>query len=1523
MGTSARPQEPSRSYSTRSRGQPQRNVHVPSSRPQSDIQVPASRPQDARAGPISPTSPISPVSGSVSRRESAARRGSVPDRSPLQKLEVKLDDISKEERRARIQEAELIAQERAEAERAARRALGAISSQQRNVSGPERTGAAPIRTASTRRNVSMPSQGVPQSRDLDAGVVDLTPPWDPTQPASVQQSQLPQPQPRDRRYDSGVATSGSQRQKPRTSYFNGPENLTVDSKGPDPVGVSRGGSFRDRSGAPRVSMDDSAQRGHRRDRSNAAAGGAATAGLGLYGMNEVSNGQRQPSSGNVSRYDSKRLSKELPPTPKEPTSSRDSRGIMAAQRQMEQERVGQTQGKRAADKYQQPDPVPAEAVRNPPSVPKSEVLPPATTGQTGRDRVRFGNVKPEDIAEQSRGSHHHLSNVLHRHHEPERRYQAPKMLDEWKQGTTATLLADDMDLEAPEGSTEAQKQAWWEKSSSQRKRSGAYPETTHDGAYDEPAGPTSFNPPLYLHCGPLLRYTGMRRDRNRIGRDREIWRGSVMIVTVDAQSSYQSPPSLRLFKQPMDLLPPPPAELDVESGQQLDPEYVDPLAGQIKVSRSGKTLYVKAVEELEVETDLSMIEDDNGLFEESETTAYVNGTGATQVKSKRIRARDGERLGKVREAPAVRLHAERGVTFWRFNLEVELGSQQTRIAYRINRGPAIGFWVPGQGETMNMMFHSCNGFSQSVDPKQFCGPDPMWRDVLNNHQTRPFHVMIGGGDQIYNDAVMLKTKHFQHWTNSKNAIYKHSAPFSAEMQNELEDFYLNRYAMWFSQGLFGMAVSQIPMVNIWDDHDIIDGFGSYPHHFMSTPVFTGLGAVAFKYYMLFQHQSVVDETAKTEPSWLLGAMPGPYIKELSRSLFMFLGRNVAFLGLDCRTERQRDEILSEETYKIALRRCEQEIIKGETKHLIVLLGVPIAYPRLNFLENILTSRLMDPIKALGRTGMLGGFVNKFDGGVEILDDLDDHWTAKHHKAERNWFIEALQQLAANKSVRITILGGDVHLAAVGQFYSNKRLNIPKDRDYRYMPNIISSAIVNTPPPDMMADIINKRNKVHHLNADTDEDMIVMFTHDVDGKPRNNKHLLPRRNWCSLREYHPGTTPPASRSPSPSPSRGPKLTRTLSDYTPGNLVRRLSRSGPPPPAYYNNPAYASAEETGGRRRNSLSRLPRANSADAIPQQPPGSAYSGRNSMSGARRTSMSVDPSDPSNPPRPNPFHRRPTLTTSKSASKARDTGYVNLEHGLDVVLNVEVSQKDPAGITTPYRLLIPALDYRAEVEEDEGVSREKRKSKAGGLFGSLKLGGGRGKKDKGAGENGYSHDGSGSEDEDEEEEDGDYHVPPRSAGAGLGAGIAAGKAPAQHGMPYGGDAFAAPPLPPPPKHPASYRKSVGSPPSQAQVSRPQPPQPPQTQPQPHRRSMGGILNKERDSQFERDAHVHAHTPRASTSGHGNGQGAYTNHGGRSQYLGSGRYGDDEHDDEYDEYSDRTVTPPPLEGKKKARWKIWR
>lgn len=51
-------------------------------------------------------------------------------------------------------------------------------------------------------------------------------------------------------------------------------------------------------------------------------------------------------------------------------------------------------------------------------------------------------------------------------------------------------------------------------------------------------------------------------------------------------------------------------------------------------------------------------------------------------------------------------------------------------------------------------------------------------------------------------------------------------------------------------------------------------------------------------------------------------------------------------------------------------------------------GIPIVYPRMAFLESMLSSRF-NPLVTLGRSGSLGlkGFVNKFNGDAELLDDL--------------------------------------------------------------------------------------------------------------------------------------------------------------------------------------------------------------------------------------------------------------------------------------------------------------------------------------------------------------------------------------------------------------------------------------------------------------------------------------------------------------------------------------------------------
>lgn len=427
-----------------------------------------------------------------------------------------------------------------------------------------------------------------------------------------------------------------------------------------------------------------------------------------------------------------------------------------------------------------------------------------------------------------------------------------------------------------------------------------------------------------------------------------------MIVTRDSESTDGIAPMLRLFVQDMEPLPRPPHDIRGD----LSPEYVDPIAGHPKLGRRGETLFLRPVDHLEEGKDLSQDETDTGLFESTRTavdgaatdgTVEHSGTYASRLKRSEI---DGEKLKTYADVTGFRLHSEHGCTFWRFNVEVELREKQQRIAYRINRGPCNAFWVPAAGEAMHIMFHSCNGFSVGADPGNLSGPDPMWRDVLNAHQMSPFHVMVGGGDQIYNDEVADECSLFIDWLDIGDPLQKRNAPFTPGLQDQVESFYLQRYCKWFSTGLFGLANSQIPMVNMWSDRESFNGFGSFPDEDMRSHVLSGVGAVAFKYYMLFQHQSIPPETEDKEPSWVLGYEPGPYVKELSRNIFVSLGSKVALLAADCRTERTENDVISHRTWERLMDRVYHEVRRGQVEHLLVLFPVPLAYPRVAWLESL-------------------------------------------------------------------------------------------------------------------------------------------------------------------------------------------------------------------------------------------------------------------------------------------------------------------------------------------------------------------------------------------------------------------------------------------------------------------------------------------------------------------------------------------------------------------------------------------
>jgi hypothetical protein len=512
-----------------------------------------------------------------------------------------------------------------------------------------------------------------------------------------------------------------------------------------------------------------------------------------------------------------------------------------------------------------------------------------------------------------------------------------------------------------------------------------------------------------------------------------------------------------------------------------------------------------------------------------------------------------------------KLYEDLGKCFWRFSISLPLEPYEARWEYTIPAFKYVtgdeanspwDFVVPAVNQSMRIMFHSCNGFSVGTDTESWAGP-ALWNDVLRVHKQRPFHVMIGGGDQIYNDSVRVDGP-LKDWTKITNPIRRQAHEFNGELRAACDEYYYNNYVRWYGHEPFKTANGRIPQINIWDDHDIIDGFGSYVDAFMKSSVFRGIGSVAFKYYCLFQHHipppkstyttdtpetmETVNGTAGIDPRqledtfvleeeeedsrWILGNRPGPYVQERSRSLYMRLGRRIAFVGLDARTERTRHQINYPDTYDAIFTRMEREVAaaNGEIKHLILLLGVPIAYPRLAWLENFITSPLMGPIRLLNkRFGLVGGLFNKFDGQVDLLDDLDDHYTAHHHKRERKELVLRLQEFSKLYSIRITILGGDVHLAALGRFYSNLHLQIPIENDYRYMVNVVSSAITNKPPPKLVADILARRNKIHHLDRSTDETLMALFDKQPGGVEKAaswNRVTMPSRNYACITEIDP-------------------------------------------------------------------------------------------------------------------------------------------------------------------------------------------------------------------------------------------------------------------------------------------------------------------------------------------------------------------------------------------------------------------
>jgi len=316
--------------------------------------------------------------------------------------------------------------------------------------------------------------------------------------------------------------------------------------------------------------------------------------------------------------------------------------------------------------------------------------------------------------------------------------------------------------------------------------------------------------------------------------------------------------------------------------------------------------------------------------------------------------------------------------------------------------------------------------------------------------------------------------------------------------------------------------------------------------------FKNIGRIGTQWYLLFQHHTTLDILhGKTDENDLFT------ITGTGWHFIKYMGPAVAIIGLDTRSERNQHQVMAGPSYQGIFPKIAG--LPSSVQHAIFMLGVPIIYPRLETAEHVVstvatgkkavtgTYNLLGKVvgsaagvigakdmvnsgfqsvkKSVGKHGLMGGVVNVF-GEVDLLDDLRDHWTHESKDLERTYLIRTLQGVAHQRSLRITFLSGDVQVCGAGLVHDPN-----KPSDHKTMFQIITSGIVNVPPPSYIIKLLHN-NKILYLpqnglrstNAvsDTKEDMLELFKEEVDGRPRELRKLMGKRNYAIFTAFEADT-----------------------------------------------------------------------------------------------------------------------------------------------------------------------------------------------------------------------------------------------------------------------------------------------------------------------------------------------------------------------------------------------------------------
>lgn len=592
-----------------------------------------------------------------------------------------------------------------------------------------------------------------------------------------------------------------------------------------------------------------------------------------------------------------------------------------------------------------------------------------------------------------------------------------------------------------------------------------------------------------------------------------------------------------------------------------------------------------------------------------------------------------------RQLKANPIYSHQRWLFYRYDVDLLMEEGPTRWTYAITSHlgcTRYEFLVAGRHDTnWRFITHSGNDFALSVNANERAkvgGVSLMWKDVLQKHQEcGGFHAQLGLGGQIYADRLWHDVPMLKQWTTMSGKENRRNAAWTAKHEEDVIHAYFHFYTSHFDQPHLREAFAQIPNVLTLDDHDIFDGYGSYPDYMQNSHMFKNIGRIGTDMYLLFQHHTTHEILRNVRGDLDLFTITGN-----SWHFIKFLGPAVVVVGPDTRSERTVTQVMAGSTYqglfpKIAM-------LPPSVQHCLWMLPVPLIYPRLhsatqiantvaqgkkavtgtfNMLgkvtssvagivgaKDVVNDGFISVKKAVGKSGLMSGMLSPF-GEFDVLDELRDLWTHESKDLERTYLIRTLQGISHNKSLRMTFLSGGVNCAGAGLVHDPHH-----PADHKTMYQLISSAIVNSPPSSMVLRMLNTNPKQaiyvpqngHRSQysssqpgpvTDTKEDMMEIFVADPDGRPREMKRLMGRRNYVAMVAYDPDLVQGSYGQQQQQVGHSPPHQRAGSVDTTG---RRRSHS-PSPSAYSGTTAFTGAPDQRSTGRLSLA-------ADFLVQQADG-------------------------------------------------------------------------------------------------------------------------------------------------------------------------------------------------------------------------------------------------------------------------------------------------------------------------------